>query len=397
MTGIHVINVSNEDDLCQAMLEMGLSEKEINNGVSHALFKYLKLKDIPREHCQLIKQNLSAVGGHAIIKTTNEDPLNGSDILLIATGNQFANWLKELSFLPDEYRYLINQVRDVLTAWKKKEYTIPLSNGNYLNLGTKTCIMGILNVTPDSFSDGGKFLDPGRAVEHAWEMFEAGADIIDIGGASSRPGAFIANPDEEWQRIAPVLKRLGRKKFLISVDTFRAEVAEKALDCGADIINDIGRLRLDESLLPVLIKKQAPVIIMHNRMQMQAGQGYRDLIAEIVAELAQSKDLAVGAGLSPEKIIIDPGVGFGKTPAQNRLIIKRLKEFKSLGCPILLGTSRKSFINDTLPSHPRERLEASLATAAWGAMNGANILRVHDVKETKKLIMMIDAVKNENG
>lgn len=385
--------INDENDARQVMLAAGLHEEEVESGVSHAVFKCIKLKAVPAEQAEMIRHKIISVGGYAIL-------LNGSstnDILLLATLNQYGLWQKELQSLPEAYKNIAQEVDDILTALKREEYSMPLKNGQTLCLGQRTCLMGILNVTPDSFSDGGSFLDPGRAIEHAWEMREAGADIIDIGGVSSRPGAVIAGPEEEWQRICPVLQRLSRENFYISIDTFRAYVAERALEGGADLINDIGRLQLDKNLLPVLVKYQAPVIIMHNRMQMQAGQVYQDLIADIIGELDQSKRLAVNAGLPAEKIIVDPGVGFGKTPAQNRMIIKRLRAFKSLGCPVLLGTSRKSFINDTLPSHPQERLEASLATAAWGAMNGADILRVHDVKETKKVITMIDAVKNELG
>lgn len=280
----------------------------------------------------------------------------------------------------------------------ESDYTIvQLANGGQLELGKRTIIMGILNITPDSFSDGGKYLDKDLAVQHAGEMMEDGADIIDIGGASSRPNSIMASAEEEIRRIIPVIKSLQREGIVVSVDTFRAEVARIALEEGANIINDIGGLKLDPELANVLSQYNAPVILMHNRMQLNAGKPYQDLIIDIIAELKQSLEIAVKAGIDKDQLIIDPGIGFVQTPAQNRLIIKRLADFKSLGKPILVGTSRKSFIGQTLDLEINDRLEGSLATMVMAIMNGAAIVRVHDVKASCRAARMTDAVMKEDG
>jgi dihydropteroate synthase len=264
-------------------------------------------------------------------------------------------------------------------------------------MGKKTLIMGILNVTPDSFTDGGRFFDPDYAVEHALQMVEDGADIIDVGGASSRPDSIMVDENEELRRILPVVKRLAKKDITISVDTFRARVAEEALAQGAHLINDIGSFEMDSEMLNVLCRWQAPVVLMHNRLQIKPGEVYDDLVANIILDLQQSIARAVASGLGEERIIVDPGLGFGKTPAENRLLLKRLQEFKSMGRPILIGASRKSFIARTLNLEIDERLEGSLATVVIGIMNGADIVRVHDVKESKRVAAMTDGVRLENG
>lgn len=232
-----------------------------------------------------------------------------------------------------------------------------LAQGKTLPLGERTLIMGILNVTPDSFSDGGRYYDTQRAIDHGLEMVEQGADIIDVGGASSRPGAEIAPEDEELRRVLPVVEKLVQQGVLVSVDTFRARVAKETLAAGAHLINDIGRLQMDPDLLPVLAEHQAGVVLMHNRLQMNRGQPYVDLISDIIDELSQSVKQALAAGLPRECIMIDPGIGFGKDAAQNRYIIKHLQEFRSLGLPVLLGASRKNFIGLTLGLEVDQRLE----------------------------------------
>ncbi len=274
---------------------------------------------------------------------------------------------------------------------------IQLAHGRSLELGKKTLIMGILNVTPDSFSDGGRFFDPNYAVEHALQMVEDGADIIDVGGASSRPNSIMVEENEELRRIIPVVKMLAEKNVLLSVDTFRGRVAEEALAQGAHLINDIGSFEMDPELLNVLCKWQAPVVLMHNRMQVKPGEVYNDLVADIILDLQYSIARAVAAGLREDLIIVDPGIGFGKNPGENRLLLKRLQEFRSMGRPLLIGASRKNFIGKTLNLEIDERLEGSLAVVAVAIMNGADIVRVHDVKESVRVARMTDAVRLENG
>lgn len=261
----------------------------------------------------------------------------------------------------------------------------------------RTYVMGILNVTPDSFSDGGRFLDSKMAVARALEMADEGADIIDIGGESTRPGSKDISRDEELDRILPVIEAVSKKiDTTISVDTRKSEVAEAALKAGAGIVNDISGLRCDEDMARVVARHNAGLIVMHMKgtpQDMQDKPAYKNLIHEIICSLKESLRLAKDAGVAEENIIIDPGIGFGKTVKHNLQILNRLNEFKILGRPVCIGTSRKSFIGKIL-DHPEigMRLFGTLATCVIAIMNGANILRVHDIKETLDIARMTDSV-----
>ncbi|WP_281170176.1 dihydropteroate synthase [Carboxydothermus ferrireducens] len=249
--------------------------------------------------------------------------------------------------------------------------------------------MGILNVTPDSFSDGGQYNDIEAAVKRARQMVAEGADIIDVGGESTRPGAEYVPPEEELRRVLPVVEALVREMNVpISVDTYKAEVAEKALEAGAHIINDVWGLQKDPRMAEVAARYGAPVVVMHNKTEAE----YDDLMAEVIAFLKESIKIGVKAGIPREKIIIDPGIGFGKTLEHNLLLMKRLNELNSLGQPILLGTSRKSMIGKTLDLPVNERVEGTAATVTLGIAKGVDIVRVHDVKEMVRVAKMTDAM-----
>ncbi|UCD86073.1 MAG: dihydropteroate synthase [Deltaproteobacteria bacterium] len=277
---------------------------------------------------------------------------------------------------------------------------LELRNHN-LSLGERTHIMGILNVTPDSFSDGGQYLDSRKAVRRAREMADEGADIIDVGGESSRPGSAPVGLDEELKRVMPVIEEVAKKTNIpISIDTYKSEVARRALDGGAEIVNDISALNFDTRMADLIAQRKVPVILMHMRgtpKDMQNDLHYDSLIPEILTYLSQSIDRAETTGVNPRKIVIDPGIGFGKSAEDNLRIIRNLSEFKILVKPILLGTSRKSFIGKILNNEEGDRLEGSIASVVAGIINGANIVRVHDVKETKKAVLITDAIKSADG
>jgi dihydropteroate synthase len=246
-------------------------------------------------------------------------------------------------------------------------------------------------VTPDSFSDGGQFVDLQTAVLRALTMKAEGADIIDIGGESTRPGHTVIDEASEIERVAPAIRavRMALPDVLISIDTYKASVAEAALEAGADIINDIWGLQRDRQMAAVAAKYGAPVIVMHN----QEEPVYHDLIHDMVAFFRRSIRIAVEAGLTPDRLIIDPGFGFGKTPVQNLDLLRRMGELKLLGRPILLGTSRKSTIGKILGGlPPEERFEGTAATVAIGIHNGAEIVRVHDVQAIKRVAQVTDAI-----
>ena len=270
--------------------------------------------------------------------------------------------------------------------------------GQLFDLSSRTHIMGILNVTPDSFSDGGLYIEPARAVERALRMVEEGADIIDIGGESTRPGAASVGLDEETARIAPVIRAIKKKASVpVSIDTWKAPVARAALDEGADIINDISGMRFDASMPALAARHGVPVVLMHIKgtpANMQKDPRYDALIPEILDYLRGSIRLAVDAGVAGGKIIVDPGIGFGKTAAHNMKILKDLEAFTGLGKPVLVGPSRKAFIGHVLGGAPTgERLEGTLAATVVAIMNGANIIRVHDVKEAVRAAKVADAIK----
>jgi dihydropteroate synthase len=283
----------------------------------------------------------------------------------------------------------VNESQRLLMKWK----------GRHIDFSLRTFIMGILNVTPDSFSDGGKFYDTGRAVEQASIMQEEGADIIDIGGESSRPGAKPVPFEVELNRVIPVLKAFVKKtKVIVSIDTTKATVAEAALSEGAEMVNDISALRGDPKMAPLLAKQNVPVVLVHMRgttpQSMQANIQYRNLISEIIEFLTERISFAQASGIDYSRIIIDPGIGFGKSiEKDNFSILKHLEKFKSLGKPILVGLSRKAFLGRLLDLPVSDRDEATAAAVTAAVMNGANIVRVHDIKKIKRVIRVADAIK----
>jgi len=267
-----------------------------------------------------------------------------------------------------------------------------------LDFSKKTYIMGILNITTDSFYDGGKYISVDKAVKHALKMADEGADIIDIGGESTRPGAEPISVDEELKRVIPVIENLSKKLSIpISIDTYKAKVAEEAINAGATIINDISGLRFDPLMPEVASKYKVPIIVMHIKgtpKDMQKNPQYDALIPEITEYLRGSIVLAKQAGVDENMIIIDPGIGFGKLLEHNLQIIKNLREFTQLGKPILIGVSRKSFIGKILNDEPpSERLEGTASSVAISVINGANIVRVHDVGFMSKVVKVADAIK----
>ncbi|HEX2172075.1 MAG TPA: dihydropteroate synthase [Dehalococcoidia bacterium] len=254
--------------------------------------------------------------------------------------------------------------------------------------GSRTYIMGVLNVTPDSFSGDGIYLDPAAALDQAERMVAEGADLIDLGGESTRPGAKPVDLEEELRRVIPVIDRLApRLTVPISIDTSKSEVARRAIAAGATIVNDVWGLRADPQM-PAAAAAAAGVVIMHN----QSGTEYADLLGDILRVLRQSIDLATAAGIPRDRLIVDPGIGFGKTPDHNLEILDRLSFLRELGPPILVGTSRKSTIGKVLDLPPGDRVEGTAATVAIAIARGADIVRVHDVKPLARVARMADAI-----
>ncbi len=286
-----------------------------------------------------------------------------------------------------------------------KTYNISCG-GHTLSFGVRTCIMGILNVTPDSFSDGGRFFTTDAAVAHGEKLVEDGADIIDVGGESTRPFSDAVSAEEEVRRVVPVIEKLSKHiPVPISIDTTKAAVARQAIEAGASIINDIGALRIDNNMAAVAAKYGVPLVLMHmkgNPKTMQVAPVYDDLIDEVKKFLENGINMAEKNGISRSKIIIDPGIGFGKTVEHNLLLINHLHEFTSLDAPILIGPSRKSFIRNILFDKPAKDIKTDIpametgtqAAVAAAVLHGAHIVRVHDVAGTYKTLKIVDAIKN---
>jgi dihydropteroate synthase len=256
----------------------------------------------------------------------------------------------------------------------------------------RALVMGILNVTPDSFSDGGQFFDPAVAVAHARRMASDGADILDVGAESTRPytGAKPVSLDDEFARLEPVLPEIVRLGLPVSIDTIKAKVAAWALEQGAAILNDVWGLQRDADMARVAAERGVPVIVMHNR---EAADPALDIMADVKAFFARSLDIAARAGIARERIVLDPGIGFGKTQEQSIAMIARLAELREFGLPLLMGLSRKRFIDSVSPSKPSERIGGSIAGNVLSVLNGADIVRVHDVAETIQALRVTQAIR----
>jgi dihydropteroate synthase len=360
-----------------------------------AEFHILKTDPISCPAANILKQQMLSLGGEcAVSRDAATCSTDKASAILLGTKKQFL-------LLTDHLEYQVfglDRLRDELRRFFNGNYQISAIRirDRIFDTHKKTFIMGILNVTPDSFSDGGQYPDIDSALHTALAMEKAGADIIDIGGESTRPGAEPVTLETELKRVIPVIEAIRKHSDIpISIDSYKSNVAEKALQTGADVVNDISGLRFDPDMAATVKKYNAVVVIMHMQgtpRNMQDNPVYQNLIDEILHFLNDSIQLAIDAGIDPEKIIIDPGIGFGKSVEDNYRLIHYLREFQSLGQPILIGLSRKSFIGKLLDLPVDQRLEGSLASLAAAILNGANIVRVHDVKESARAVKVIDSI-----
>jgi dihydropteroate synthase len=370
---------------------LGLGAEESKPAFARGQILALKLEHLAGKVAQALSEKMTSLGASSV-QEEKEGETDGYSIILLGTPLQFDTLAHEAaSFLP----HLANIAQKTIENYQRNSFAISHPGGK-LSLEEHTALMGVLNVTPDSFSDGGKFFTAQEALSHAEKMIDAGADIIDIGGESTRPGADPVSLDEELRRIIPVIKQLAENsRVLISVDTYKARVAEEALAAGAGMINDISGLRADPEMPGLAARSGVPLVTMHIQgrpKDMQTNPHYDDLMSEIALFLREGIGMALEAGVDEEKIIIDPGIGFGKTLEHNLEIIDRLWELKSLGRPILIGTSRKSFIGKVLDRPVEDRLWGTAATVALSIAHGAKIVRVHDVHQMHQVVRMSDAV-----
>ena len=391
---MRVLSISREKDLKCLMREMNVDAYGIKIMLPKAQSYLLKVNALSNISANILKQEMLSLGGDVAV---SRDALTGkakkTDCLIMGS-------LAHLGYLSNKLHQqsfgLSNLAKDLSLALKnyQKENLILDLGGSRLKLGTRSHIMGIVNVTPDSFSGDG-LCSKLMAVEYAEKLIEDGANIIDVGGESSRPGAKPVSLKVELLRTISVIKTLAKKiKAPISIDTFKPEVARQALDNGASLVNDITGLK-NTNTAKIIGRYKAGAVIMHmqgNPRSMQKNPQYASLIDEIIAYLAEAIDRGAANGIAKEKIIIDPGIGFGKTLEHNLEILKRLRELKVFGLPILVGTSRKAFIGKLLNSPPEERVFGSVASCVVARANGANIFRVHDVKAVKQALLVKDRI-----
>jgi dihydropteroate synthase len=384
-----VVELFTEERAKKELEEMGVSPEGANIMAPKALHVLVRLEDVGAKEALILKQEMLSVGGEAAVAMGVDDlSAEKTDALLMGTVKQLKMLAKELSMKPHECPAIAEEIEGTLESYSTSEFDLGIREGQ-LKID-RPLVMGVVNVTPDSFSDGGKFLDPEAAIVQAKRLVEQGADLLDIGGESSRPGSDSLPAKEELERILPVIEGVvGEVRVPISVDTCKPEVAGKVLDMGAHIINDITGLA-DPDLAGIVAEHGAGIVIMHMQgtpSTMQKDPRYDDVVADIMRFLRERIALAEEKGIARESIMIDPGIGFGKTAEHNLEITCRLKEFKSIGLPVLIGMSRKSFIGKVLDREVEDRLSGGLAMLSMSIQNGASIIRTHDVKES------VDAAK----
>lgn len=382
---VRLVKLENLGKVKQEMTKIGVDEKGIEIMTPKAAFLTLKVEGLKNQAANILKQEMLALGGEAAVSYEVCAFKPGtSSVLLMGSLRHFQNLLEKLTWQPYQLPEIREKIKETLE--------------NYLKLETsqKVEIMGILNVTPDSFSDGGKYFAPEKAIVYAEKMAEEGADIIDVGGESTRPGAESVPLEEELKRVIPVISELAKRvKVRISIDTYKSEVARQALDCGARMVNEISSLRFDPQMVEILSKYKVPVIIMHmlgTPRNMQDNPRYEDVVGEIFSFFEERIEFASQNGIKKENIYLDPGIGFGKSVEHNLEILRRIGEFHSLGYPLVLGTSRKSFLGKILDADVGERLEGSIATYIWAVLQKVKVLRVHDVRETKRAVKVVEAI-----
>ena len=388
--GLRWVSIENLVEAQKALSQIGSDPRGIALMAGKAVGRALKLEAVPLKAAHILKQEMLAAGGDAAV---HRDVITGNiaatDIMLMGNRRQIEHVAKKLAAQPFGLKELAIQLRQVLGNLELPEVRTLECRGKSIPLGERTLVMGIVNITPDSFSDGGKFLKLEDAINQAQLLIAEGADILDIGAESTRPGYRELSPEEEWQRLEPVLKELcGQLPVPISLDTTKAKVAQKALELGVNIINDQWGLQRDPDMARIIGEYQAPVVVMHN----QTGTEYRHMMGDMLAFLRRSIELAEAAGLTGDQVIVDPGIGFGKTTAQNLAAMARLAELKTLGRPVLLGISRKSMIGNTLNLPVDQRLEGTIASNVIGVAAGVDIIRVHDVSANRRAVMMADAI-----
>ena len=389
-------NLSDAEAEVRRLEISGMGEKEVGAGAkAKAIHRVVKLQNLTVASAAMVEQAMCSIGGEVLIAYERSASAECPSTLLMGTLQQYEDLVMRLRRCAFEAAQIGEEINSALRNFDGSANTIKCK-GRDLQIGRRTYIMGIINVTPDSFSEDGLWGDLEKVAQRARAFASEGADLIDVGGESTRPGAAPVEIEEELKRVIPAIERIAAEvEIPISIDTYKSVVAQKALEKGASMINDTTALRGDPGMVQVAVQSGVPVVLMHMKgmpKTMQEMPVYDDVVAEIIEFFRDRIEVALAAGVKEENIIIDPGIGFGKTVEHNLEILKRLREFKVLGRTILIGTSRKSFIGKVLGLPTEERLEGTAATVAAAIMNGADIVRVHDVKAMVRVARMADAM-----
>jgi dihydropteroate synthase len=393
---LKVVKIEHFNEAVDLFNKMGVDPYGIQAMVSKTMAVNIFIPKVLCKVANILKQEMISLGGDAAVARDSVScSVETTDVLLMGTYKQHERLVEKLAKQPFGLSAVSSNVKQIIDNMQGGNYELKTSR-RILPLGKKTIVMGILNVTPDSFSDGNLHFEHQVAIDHGLRMVDEGADIIDVGGESTRPGSKAITSRQEIARVLPVIEGLAAKiKIPISIDTSKAEVASAAIKAGAEIVNDVSALR-DKKMLSVLKETQAAIILMHMRgipENMQSGDlHYDDLMLDISNFLRERCQKAISAGLSRNSIVVDPGIGFGKSYDDNCRIIRKLDELKALGFPILLGTSRKAFIGNVRGGDPLNRLEGTAATVVASILNGCHIVRVHDVAFMRKVADMTDAI-----
>ncbi|MFQ6061099.1 MAG: dihydropteroate synthase, partial [Thermoplasmata archaeon] len=371
MYNARVLALRSKEDIEREIERIGSTVSGIKIMSKKADLHLIKIEGVGTREANVLKQEMLAVGGDAATgKGALDFSVEKSDVLLIGNATQYQILLAKLKMQPFECERIATEVEEVLANYEKDDFVLELPRKSIPM--DRTLVMGVLNVTPDSFSDGGKYFELEDAINHGEEMAGQGADIIDIGGESTRPYSDPVPVEEELMRVRPVVEELAKRVDVpISIDTRRPKVAREIVEVGAQMVNDVSGLR-DEEMISTIADLNVPVVIMHmlgTPKTMQERPRYEDVMGEICSYLRNQVDSAVRGGIEREKIIVDPGIGFGKTVEHNLEIIRRLGELRSLGLPIMIGTSRKSFRGKILDLDVGERLEGSLAALVSSILN----------------------------
>ena len=391
-----VILIQSREDAAREMRAIGVCEGGIDAMQGKAETVVIKVSGVAVPVAHILKQQMLSLGGEAAVhKSVLTHAIESSDVLIMGTHLQIDRLVERLSCQPFDVPSLGERIAEIMKAVRASGTRTLRARSFTLDIGKRVHVVGILNVTPDSFSDGGLYLHPAEATARALTLIEEGADVIDVGGQSSRPGSEPISEEEELKRVIPVIRALAEEwQGPISVDTYRSRVATEALAAGAAIVNDISAFSFDPGIVGVVAEAGAACVLMHiqgSPVDMQEAPRYNDLMGEIARVLSDAMKLAREAGIDDDQIVIDPGIGFGKTTQHNLAILRRLPELKVLGAPILVGPSRKSFIGNVLDLAVDDRLEGTLAAAAYAVVQGARLVRVHDVKPVVRAVRMVEA------